>query len=580
MSRTPPQIDLRTAKLAKAAEFARENLADYGRLVWPLLNPRTPLVWNWHMDAICLHLEAVSRGQLKRLLIEVPPGHSKTSWVVQKWPTWEWRTHPHHRWGFASYGASLSVRDSIKRRMLIESPLYRAIMRPDWQLAADVRVKSSFKNSMQGEMTATSVGGAATGFHYDRLIIDDPLKASEAMSKALKSHVDWYIETWSSRKRDGAAEVVIMQRLHDRDLAGHLEREGGWEVLRLPERYEPKLSRTTSIGWRDPRTTPGELLNPRRFPEEEVNRIWKVLGPRRASAQRQQSPTVGDGAVFKPTWWRLWSRKADTERLPQYGATEKLPEHFDRIVVSWDPAVQDGEDNDFWSGQAWGQVGPRMYLLDRVHARMRFNEGERAVKRFHEKWHDAEVTLIEMTASGPAIVERLKGRSVDPDTGRVFNGIPGLIGVKVPPQKKEVRAETITGLVEAGDVILPHPDEAPWVEEVLQELADFPAAVHDDDVDALVQAVQYMAGRMPLEAVPIQPRPRRAPLLEPGQTPQQAEAAAALAKAQREAQRAAARREREIRRTGVVPDFKSNAWEEPPKPPERRPTARGREPTR
>ncbi len=494
-----------------------------------------------------------------------------TTWVSQIWPTWEWRTHPHHRWGFASYGASLSVRDSIKRRAVIESPLYRAIMRPDWQLAADARVKSSFKNNIQGEMTATSVGGAATGFHYDRLIIDDPLKASEALTKALKSHVDWYIETWSSRKRDGAAEVVIMQRLHDRDLAGHLEREGGWEVLRLPERYEPKLSRVTSIGWRDPRTTPGELLNPNRFPEAEVARIWKVLGPRRASAQRQQSPTVGDGAVFKPQWWSTYSRRGS---IP---GTERLPEHFDRFVVSWDTAVEDTEDNDFWSGQVWGQAGVRYYLLDRVHAQMRFNEGERAVKRLHEKWPDAEVTLIEKSASGPGISQRLKGRSVDPETMRVFPGIPGI--VEVPAGKSKVaRAELITGLVEAGDVVLPHPDEAPWVEEVLQELADFPAGLHDDDVDALVQAVTWMSGRAPLEQVPIQPRPRRAPLLEPGQTPQQAEAAAALAKAQRQADRAARRREREIRRTGVVPDVKSNQWEEPAGPRDTRPRPGPRRP--
>jgi len=560
--------------LAKAAEYAREHLTDYGRLVWPLLNPRTPLVWNWHQDAICEHLEAVTRGQILRLLIEVPPGHSKTTWVSQIWPTWEWRTHPHHRWGFASYGAALSVRDSIKRRMVLESPLYRAIMRPDWQLAADARVKSSFKNALQGEMTATSVGGAATGFHYDRLIIDDPLKASEALTKALKAHVDWYIETWSSRKRDGAAEVVIMQRLHDRDLAGHLEREGGWDVLRLPERYEPKLARTTSIGWRDPRTTPGELLNPRRFPESEVARIWKVLGPRRASAQRQQSPTVGDGAVFKPEWLARWSYRGE---IP---GTERLPERFDRFVVSWDTAVEEKEENDYWSGQVWGQSGRRFYLLDRVHMQARYNAGERAVKRLHQKWPDADVTLVESTASGPAIVERLRQPSIDPETRETFPGIPGLIGVKVGKEGKVQRAEFVTGLFEAGDVVIPHDEVAPWAEEVATEFVEFPTGLHDDDVDAAVQAIRYMSGRAVVEPVPIPERHRRAPPLAPGQTPQQAEATAALDRAQREAQKAARRADRRNRRTGLPERFDPSAWEGEGPRPDGRPTVGTRGPGR
>ncbi len=132
-----PQLDLHTAKLIRACEYAREHLADFVRLAWPTLNPATNLHWNWHLDAICEHLEAVTAGQIEQLLITVPPGHSKTTLVSQCWPVWEWLRFPHYRWGFAAYGKELSGRDSQRRRTLLESDWYRVGFRPPWQLSAD-----------------------------------------------------------------------------------------------------------------------------------------------------------------------------------------------------------------------------------------------------------------------------------------------------------------------------------------------------------------------------------------------------------------------------------------------------------
>lgn len=551
-----PPIDLNLAKLLRACEFARRDLRDFVRLAWPTLNPSTALTWNWHLDAICEHLQAVTDGQIKRLLINVPPGHSKSTLVAQCWPVWEWLRLPHYRWGFSAYGAVLSGRDSQKRRVLIESGWYQTGFRPEWSLSPDQRVKTFFKNTAQGEMVATSVGGAATGFHYDRLIIDDPLKASEANTAALITHVEWYIDTWSSRKRDGAAEVVIMQRLHDKDLAGHLLRSGNWDALVLPERFEPKSRCATRIGWRDPRTQSGELLNPLRFDEASVDLIWKDMGPRRASAQRQQSPAVGGGAVFKPEWWRFWTYDGRA-------GTERLPERFDRIIISVDTAIEDKEENDYWAMHVLGMSGAKIYLLDRVHAQMRFKDGERALKRLCEKWPEADAVLVEAYSNGPAVIDQLKGKSVEIDarTGQpkkddagnvvVFQGVRGLVGVKHQRgESKEVRAETITGLVEAGDVVLPHESVAPWVEEVLQELADFPTALHDDEVDALVQGVRFLAKRGgSYEQPSMQPRARR---VLPSKIPGEAESAALLDRAMRDAQRQVSRRAKTLRKLNTV----------------------------
>src|ERR1700674_2852202 len=261
-------------------ELAERHLCDFVRLAWPVVERSTPCMDGWHIDAITDHLEAITRGDIRNLLINVPPRHMKSLLVSVLWPCWEWLRCPQRRWLFSSYAASLSIRDSVKCRRLIESPWYQMNWGDRFSLTGDQNAKARFENDRTGYRLATSVGGAATGEGGDRIVCDDPHNVQEAESDAIrKSTLDWFDVVMSTRVNDprSTAKVVVMQRCHQRDLSGHLLAQGGWEHLRLPAEFEePKCA--TSISWIDPRTQPGELLWPERFGPIEIADLKLNLG--------------------------------------------------------------------------------------------------------------------------------------------------------------------------------------------------------------------------------------------------------------------------------------------------------------
>ncbi len=245
-------------------ELASRHLGDFVRQAWHVVEPSTPFVPGWHVDAIIEHLEAVSSGQIRNLLINVPPRHMKSLLVAVFWPAWEWIRYPERRWLFSSYAAQLSIRDSIKCRRLIESPWYQVRWGNTFALTSDQNTKGRFDNNRSGYRLSTSVGGAATGEGGDRIICDDPHNVQEAESDAIrKATLDWFDVVMSTRANDPktVGRVVVMQRCHQQDLSGHLLEQGGWEHLCLPAEYEGATC-ATSIGWSDPRTQQGELLWP------------------------------------------------------------------------------------------------------------------------------------------------------------------------------------------------------------------------------------------------------------------------------------------------------------------------------
>src|SRR5580704_15539552 len=253
-------------------ELATRYFREFVRQAWPIIEPLTPFVPGWHIDAIIDHLEAVTRGEIRNLLINVPPRHMKSLLVSVLWPAWEWIRHPERRWLFSSYAASLSIRDSIKCRTLIESPWYQSFWGDRFALASDQNTKTRFDNDRSGYRIATSVGGTATGEGGDRIVCDDPHNVQDAESDSIrKATLDWWDVVMSTRVNDPrtAAKVVVMQRCHQRDLSGHLLERGGWEHLCLPAEYEGP-TRTTSISWSDQREQQGELLWPERFGPREI----------------------------------------------------------------------------------------------------------------------------------------------------------------------------------------------------------------------------------------------------------------------------------------------------------------------
>lgn len=507
--------------------FARTDLRTFVQLAWPELNPGTPMVWSWHLDAICDHLEAVTNGDIRRLIINVPPGSSKTSIVCQTWPVWEWLRAPERRWGFAAYGSDLSTRDSVYRRRLISSDWFQQQMRPDWQLAGDQSVKMSFDNDAGGGMRATSVGGPGTGFHFDRLVTDDPIKPVDIYTARLGDHVRWFRETWQSRMRDPmrAAQIIIMQRLHDVDLAGVLlkaMKHGGerWEHLCIPMRYDPAIKSTTSIGWRDPRKADGELLCPTRWPTSWVD-AKERSDPRTFSAQYQQTPKVADGTIFKEGSFRFYHLDEHIDGCVPYPGDAAMT----RWVGSWDFTFEAGKGTDYNCGGVWARHGADIYLRDLVHRRMEFSVQRQAALALARKWPEVRCWLIEKKANGAAILDTLRRPYIDA-TGERDNGLVGLVPVN-PTEGKIARAHAVSAIVEGGHMVLPHPSIAPWVTRYIDELVSFPTGAHDDMVDMTTQALRRIGSNGvaddddALEQIAPGPRPRvdpshDMPIAQPG----------------------------------------------------------------
>lgn len=505
----PASIDLPSLD-ALDAESARRRLAAFVRRYWSVVEPAAPLVWNWHLDAICEHLEAVTAGHIRRLIINVPPGHMKSLLVSVFWPAWVWASSPGWRSLFGSYAEGLAVRDSIKCRSIIESARYRAdYCEPDgWSLLDDQNAKAEYGTTQRGHRISVGVGGKATGLRGDAVVVDDPLNALEAQSPAVRQRaIEWWDLAMSTRLNNAAkgAHVVIMQRLHEDDLTGHLLRRGGYEHLRLPSEFEPKHASVTCGGlWRDPRTEEGELLFPALFPAEVLADAKVALGEQGYSEQHRQNPTPRGGGLFKAAWWKRY---------------RQAPRLVHRWAASVDCTFKGKEAKskkaDFVVMQVWACVGAHRYLVWQSRKRMSFTETKAAVKRMAERWH-LDVVLVEDKANGPAIIDELRDE------------VPGIIAVDPGQAGKEARAAAVTPLVEAGQVWIPedesgnvqvwngteYEDTGGWeadtnsgkpVDTFLAELGGFPRAANDDQVDALSQALRWLreapTARAPINAV-------------------------------------------------------------------------------
>ena len=253
-------------------EIAKESFAEYVKMAWPVLEPTSELKWGWSLDAICEHLEAVTKGDIKRLLMNVPPGCMKSLLTGVLWPAWEWgpQGRPGMRYLGTAHKQDLAVRDNLKCRRLIQSDWYQ--QRWPLKLTGDQNAKTKFENDYTGFREAMAFT-SMTGSRGDRVILDDPLSVDDANSEAdLRAAELTFTEALPTRvNNDESAIVVIMQRLHEKDTSGIImKRELGYVHLCLPMRFEAERRCATRIGFVDPRTTDGELLFPERFPEHTV----------------------------------------------------------------------------------------------------------------------------------------------------------------------------------------------------------------------------------------------------------------------------------------------------------------------
>lgn len=462
------------------AERARRGLRAFYEQAWPVVEPRYKFAGGWLADALCEHLEAWSRFEIKNLVVNIHPRLGKSTLVCVVLPAWVWATSPDRKWLFFSYAAPIAVRDSLRCRRLIESPWYQSRWGSAFSLEEDQNAKSRYDTTASGARISLGVGGAATGEGGDHIVVDDPHDVRKADSvDYLDACASWWDNVISPRLNnpERGSRLIVMQRVHDRDLTAHVsaQKELGYEVLDVPAEWEPRPATgpSTSLGWpaTDPRTREGEPLLPERFSREFYAAQRATLGAINFSSQFQQRPVPREGAIFKQAWVKFHGQAPGLRRTPA---------DFDEVLQSWDCSFKAADDSSFVVGQVWGRLGPDLFLLDQHRERLSFTQTLSAMRRMTARWPQAIGKLVEERANGAAVLDVLR-QSID-----------GLVATN-PTESKESRAYAVQPLWEAGNVYLPDPIEHTWVTAYLDELLAFPKAENDDQVDAMTQALRRLS---------------------------------------------------------------------------------------
>ena len=467
---------------ANRAQIRNLSLKDFVREAWGILEPVSTLVWNWHLDLICEYLALIRDGNFKNvcgdlegIIFNVPPRTMKSLLISVFFPVWVWTTDPSRRFMFVSYSEKLSTQHSIFRRSIIESPWYKKEWGSVFSMSRDQNVKSHYENSKRGTMFSTGMQATATGMGGDILIFDDPLNPEQAISQVEREAVNLRFDTtFRSRINNPATgvKIIIMQRLHELDLTGHvLGRESArWKHLSLPA-IAPEDKTWKFPSGKTNTLKAGELLWPVRLPQSFLDSQRVGMGSWAFNGQYQQTPAPLDGGIIKRQWVRFY---------------RQLPEKFEFVVQSWDCTFSGGSDNDFVAGQVWARSGGKYFMLPyRTYDRLDFGPTMAAIKACHAKFPQAHAVLIEDKANGPAIISELQKE------------IAGVVAVN-PEGGKLARAQATAPLWESGSIELPDPQVfgCTWIEDYLHNICTFPKAAHDDDVDATSQALIYMRNRL------------------------------------------------------------------------------------
>lgn len=449
------------------------SLANFAKRAWPILEPSTPLKWGWAVAAICDHLEAVSRGEIHRLLMNVPPGTMKSLLTSVIWPAWEWgpANMPENRYLGTAHKQDLAVRDSTKCRRLIQSQWYQQL----WPISivGDQNAKTKFENKSTGFREAMAFCGM-TGSRGDRVIIDDPHSVDDANSRIkLQSDVVTFREALPSRvNNEDSAIVIIMQRLAVGDVSDAAI-ELGYEHLCIPMRYEEGRSKWVT-GTGDPRTANGELMFPERFSEKQVAALEASLGSHATAGQLQQRPNPRGGRIIKTEW---------------FGSHSQLPIIKYRSIYG-DTAQKTAERNDYSVFECWGNgVDGKIYLIDMIRGKWEAPELERRAVAFWQKHMEADSSLfgklrklnIEDKSSGTGLIQSLKTKA----------GIP-IAGIQ-RDRDKYTRLLDVLGYIEAGSVSLPANE--PFTSDFLSECESFSADdthANDDQIDPMIDAINDM----------------------------------------------------------------------------------------
>lgn len=468
----------------------RIRLYDFGKQAWPIIEPSTPLIENWHMGAVAEHLEAVALGQIRKLIINQPPGTSKSTWLSVMWQPWIWTFWPGFRGIFTAYHGPLATRDCMKSRRIIDSKWYKEEFAFDWAITHDQNEKTLFENTATGIRQSFGRGTGGLGFRGHAVACDDPINADDVKSpKERKKCIDWWNETISQRGSDPKTFMLIvtMQRLHDEDLSGYLIKQGGYQLLKLPTEYNPKRSVMTvrivegqEVVWEDPRTETGELIDKQRYSPELVAEAKRILHTA-YSGQHDQEPALTTGNIFKKDRWRFWKPDgvAPASNYPRPtdcwdGPAIPLPLEFDDTLISIDCSFKKTTDGSKVAFGAWARKAARFFRLGGLSRRMDFTEMLFALKIFCNLYPMCGTKLVEDKANGPALISIMQEE------------IAGL-EPREPRGSKEARAHAISYIQNSGNVYIQDGD--PDNEEYISEMSLFPNGTTDDMVDETTQAL-------------------------------------------------------------------------------------------
>jgi predicted phage terminase large subunit-like protein len=429
--------------------------------VFGVLRPGTPFKPNWHIDAMAHKVSQVATGEVKRLIITVPPRHLKSIIASVALPAWYLGHNPSERVVCVSYSADLAKTHSNDFRRVVTDPVYQAVF-PKMRLARDT--DSEIHTTLRGRRYATSIGGTLTGRGGNLFIIDDPLKPGDAVSEVSRERViEWYRSTLVTRPDDKQASriMVVMQRIHVEDLVGYLvENEAGFEVLSLPA-----IAQSTATydlgGGRTHTREQGDLLHPAHEPGEVLRDIKKSMGSMLFSAQYQQAPEPPGGKIIK------------RKMLRYYSAIEQQP--TDRLVLSWDIALSEKEAADYSACVVLLNRGDLYYVLDVIRGKFPFDRLKEKIIEVKNRYGKAASLVIAEGGISHGLIQSLREKNVN------------VVDYK-PKGDKAERLISQIDLFMGGSVLLLK--DAPWLEEFVAELLSFPGR-HDDQVDALAQGLAW-----------------------------------------------------------------------------------------
>lgn len=491
-----------------ASERHRRDFELFAQRAWHIIEPKR-CVWNWHMSAIAEHLVYVTQGEIRNLMINIPPRMTKSLLTSVLWPVWDWLHNPGRQFICASYDLKLALRDAVLSRRLIESAWFQNQYAAEFFLLADENQKQMYRNSEGGYRITTSVNGASTGYGGDIQCLDDPHNAKKVESDTDRHNaLTWHDNAWRSRMNDPnkTQKVYTGQRTHDVDIFGHvMEMEGKrWVRLELPMEFDakrvcitfPNKGRGVQPGakqiFKDPRKLDGELLNPKRFNKFTAAEEREAMSRRAWDAQYQQQPEGQGGLILKRHWWKQW---VWPDWHAEAGKDRPLPE-FMEIIQVYDTAFEEDEEADFSARTTWGMFHYRESILDEKTGRLR--EGKQRIcalllDMMEERLEYPELRkealdsnedfapdqiLIEKKASGHSLIQELRKKGLPIKAVKLTDG-----------GDLTARVHAASLMLEKGCIYyIPRR----WAQRVIEQGAKFPNADHDDIVATLAIAWMYM----------------------------------------------------------------------------------------